>query len=277
MVDDPFVLRRVMWLRQVPWLGEADLPEVAMLAENLTEVRFAPGAVIAPAHVRPSALHFVVEGELANASRTWGPRSVVGALEILAKRPIVEEVVAMRETRTLQLAEADVAEILEENFGVLRAALRGLAHGMPRTHAQPVAPPPLADPLGFVDRLILLRAQPTYSGARLDALSALAHASSEVRFAPGTQIVREGERAMSSFVIIEGSLTGPDGELGPGDTIGALETLADLPHPATLESRTPVRALESSASAIFDVLEDHSDLGIAMLASFAGVLADRRA
>lgn len=276
MVDDPFVLRRVLWLRQFPWLHEAELREVTMLAENLTEVRFAPGAIVAPAQVRPPALHFVIEGELANATRTWGPRRIVGALEILAKRPIVEEVVAVRESRTLQLAEPDVGEILEENFGVLRAALRGLADGMPRTHARPVAPPPLGDPLGFVDRLILLRAQPTYRGARLDALAALAHASNEVRFAPGTQIVRFGEPAMSSFVVIEGALTGPDGDLGPGHAFGALETLADLPHPATLESRTAVRALESSAGAIFDVLEDHSDLGIAMLASFAGTLADLR-
>jgi CRP-like cAMP-binding protein len=216
----------------------------------------------------------VIEGELANATRTWGPRTVVGALEILAKRPIVEEVVAMRESRTLQLAEPDVGEILEENFGVLRAALRGLAHGMPRTHARAVAPPPLGDPLGFVDRLILLRAQPTYSGARLDALAALAHASSEERYAPGTQIVRSGEPAMSAFVIVEGFLDGPDGELGPGHAFGALETLADLPHPATLESRTMVRALESSAGAMFDVLEDHTDLGIAMLASVAADLME---
>ena len=84
MVDDPFVLRRVLWLRQFPWLHEAELREVTMLAENLTEVRFAPGAVVAPAHVRPPALHFVIEGELANATRTWGPRNVVGAVEILA-------------------------------------------------------------------------------------------------------------------------------------------------------------------------------------------------
>jgi CRP-like cAMP-binding protein len=276
MVDDPFVLRRVLWLRQFPWLGEAELPEVAMLAENLTEVRFAAGAVVAPAHARPPAVHFVVEGELANATRTWGPRTIVGALEVLAKRPLVQEVVAVRESRTLQLAETDVAEILEENFGVLRAALRGLAHGMPRTLARVIAPPPLADPLGFVDRLMLLRTQPAYGGARLDALAALAHASAEVRFAPGTQIVRLGEPAVASFVIIEGWLAGPDGDLGPGHAIAALETLADLPHPATLESRTAVRALESSAGAIFDVLEDHSDLGIAMLAGFAGALADLR-
>lgn len=274
MDDDPFVLRRVLWLRQFPWLLEAELPEVTMLAENLTEVRFAPGAVVAPAHIRPPAVHFVVEGELATASRTWGPRNVVGALEILAKRPVLEEVVAVRESRTLQLAESDVGEILEENFGVLRAALRGLAYGMPRTHARPPVPPPLADPLGFVERLILLRTQPTYRGARLDALAALAHASSEVRFAPGTQVVRFGQPALASLVIIEGWLAGPDGDLGPGHAIGALETLADLPYPATLESRTKVRALESSATAIFDVLEDHSDLGIAMLASVAADLME---
>jgi CRP-like cAMP-binding protein len=65
--------------------------------------------------------------------------------------------------------------------------------------------------------------------------------------------------------------------LGPGHTIGALETLAERPYRATIDAATPVRALESSANAIFDVLEDHTDLGMAMLASFAATLSAARA
>ena len=273
---DPFVLRRAMWLRHIRWLSAAELPDLAMLAENLTEVHFAAGEIVSAAGVPPCALHFVIDGELGTDGRRWGPGGVVCALEVFAQRPLTQSLLAVKDARTLQLTSTDLVEILEDNFAILRAALRGFADGMPQ-------PPPLAslpvlgDPLGFVERLVLLRDQPTFNGARLDALAELAHASQEVRFAPGNAVVRLGDPAVSSLVIVEGSLIGPEGALGPGHTIGALETLAERPYRATIEARTSVRALESSASAIFDVLEDHTDLGMAMLASFASTLADLHA
>ena len=269
---DPFVLRRVLWLRQLSWLAAAELADLAVLADNLIEQRFARGALVLPGGLPPSALHVVIEGELAFGPHTWGPRRVVGALEVLARSPMRAPVVATRETRTLQLAGGDVREILEENFGILRAALRGMATALPEV--RPARPPrELGNPLGFVDRLILLRDQPAFAGAHLDALASLAHASHEVDIPSGVPIVRAGEPAVSSFVIVEGTALGPEGALGPGSTIGALATLAEMPHPATIHATSRVRALESGASALFDVIEDHTDLGMAMLASFASTLA----
>ncbi|HSN30943.1 MAG TPA: cyclic nucleotide-binding domain-containing protein [Kofleriaceae bacterium] len=269
---DPFVLRRVLWLRQLSWLAEAELADLAVLADNLTELRYSRGALVLPGGVPPGALHLVIEGELAMGSQTWGPRRVVGALEVLARRAMRAPVVATRETRTLQLVGSDAREILEENFGILRAALRGMASVLPEI--LPARPPhELGDPLGFVDRLILLRELPTFAGARLDALASLAHASHEIAIPAGAPIVRGGEPAIASLVIVEGSARGPLGELGPGSTIGALETLAEMPHAATIHATSRVRVLESGASALFDVIEDHTDLGMAMLASFASTLA----
>jgi len=273
---DPFVLRRAMWLRHVRWLTSAELGDLALLAENLSEVRFAAGELVSAAGVTPPAIHFVIDGELGIDGRRWGPGGVVGVLEVFADRPLAHSLLAIKETRTLQLTAADVIEILEDNFAMMRAALRGFADGMPAPPPFAILPP-LGDPLGFVERLTLLRDQPTFAGARLDALAELANASQEVRFAAGSPLVRLGDPAVSSFVIVDGSLIGPQGVLGPGHTIGGLEMLAERPYRATIEARTAVRALESSASAIFDVLEDHTDLGMAMLASFASTMADLHA
>lgn len=273
---DPFVLRRALWLRHVRWLTAAELPDLALLAENLSEVHFTAGQIVAPAGVAPCALHFIIDGEIGFDGRRWGPGSVVGALEVFARRPIANALLAIQDTRTLQLTSGDLFEILEDNFAMMRAALRGFADGMPPP--PPLASlPPLGDPLGFVERLTLLRDQAAFRRARLDALAELAHASQEVRFAAGSAVVRLGDPAVSSFVIVEGTLAGPQGLLGPGHTIGALETLAERPYRATIEARTPVRALESSANAIFDVLEDHTDLGMAMLASFASTMSEAHA
>jgi len=273
---DPFVLRRALWLRHVRWLTAADLPDLALLAENLTEVHFAAGEIVAAAGVAPCALHFILDGEVGIDGRRWGPGSVVGALEVFARRPLTNSLLAIQDTRTLQLTSNDLFEILEDNFAILRAALRGFADGMPPPPPL-ISLPVLGDPLGFVERLTLLRDQPTFVGARLDALAELAHASQEVRFAAGSAVVRLGDPAISSFMIVEGTLIGPHGDIGPGHTIGALETLAERPYRATIEARTPVRALESSANAIFDVIEDHPDLGMAMLASFASTISEHHA
>jgi CRP-like cAMP-binding protein len=272
---EPFVLRRALWLRHVRWLAATELTDLALLAENLSEVHFAAGQIVAPAGVAPCALHFILDGEVGFDGRRWGPGGVVGGLEVLARRPLAHALLATQDARTLQLASADLFEILDDNFAMLRAALRGLADGMP-------PPPPLAvsalgDPLGFVERLTLLRDQPTFRGARLDALAELAHASQEVRFAATSAVVRDGEPAVSAFLIVEGTLVGPEGALGPGHTLGALELLAERPYRATIEATTPVRALETSANALFDVLEDHTDLGMAMLASFATTLSELHA
>jgi CRP-like cAMP-binding protein len=272
---DPFVLRRALWLRHVRWLATAELPDLALLAENLTEVHFVAGQIVAPAGVAPGALHFIIDGEIGFDGRRWGPGAVVGGLEVLARRPLALALLATQNTRTLELPSADLFDILDDNFAILRAALRGLADLMPPP--PPLVLPALGEPLGFVERLTLLRDQPTFRGAGLDALADLAHASQEVWFAANSAVVRQGDPAASAFVIVEGSLLGPDGMLGPGHTIGALETLAERPYRATLDAATPVRALESSANAIFDVLEDHTDLGMAMLASFAATLSAARA
>jgi len=285
MDHDPFVLRRMLALRKFPMFSNAELGDLALVAENIAETSYPARAVIAAAGARPPALHLVVEGEItmrAPRRASWGPSDVFGALEVLARRELTSPAIAARETRTLQLFSSDVTEVLEESFGVLRATLRELAARL----AELAEKPPVievgshGDPLGFLDRLILLRRQPLLSGARLDALTMLAHASDELRFAPGSALVRAGELATATHLVVEGTLRATDDTgivhtLAPGDSIGSLETLAEMSYPATIEALTPARTLATGASALFDTLEDHTDLGLAMIATFASALADR--
>ena len=287
-IVDPFILRRVLALRGFPMFQNAELAELVMLADNLGEATYVAGEIVAPAGVRLAAVHLVLEGAIAThapAQATWGPRHVFGALEVLARRELVTPAFAVGETHTLQLYSADVTEVLEENLGVLRATLRALAAGV-ATQAAPADPPPPLGlpenvPLGFVDRLLLLRRQPAFAGARLDALASLAHESEEVRFPAGTTLARAGEIATVAYVIVDGSVRARDDRgatraYGPGDAIAPLEALAELRHERTLEADTPVRALQCTAAAIFDVIEDHTDLGLAMIRTFASRLADAR-
>ena len=279
----PFVLRRMLALRQFPMFAGAELGELAMLAENVAETTLSPGTLVAAAGVRPPALHLVLEGALAAPAegRTWGPRHVFGTLEVLARRALATPVIATRATRTLALYSTEITEVLDENFGVLRATVQELAARMiAHAHVPPIAVPDI-EPLGFVDRLIVLRQHLPFADARLDALASLAHSSEELELAPGAILARRGDVATSMLVVLDGVVHAIGADAAPraiqrGQAIAAFETLAEQAHPHTLEAATRVRVLASSAASIYDVIEDHTDLGLAMIRGFAAALLDAR-
>jgi CRP-like cAMP-binding protein len=282
---NPRLLRRMLALRQFSMFANAELGELAMIAENLVETRYAPGAVVVPAAARVPAIHLVVDGRI-EGGRAWGARQIFGALEVFAGREVATPAIAATETRTLHLSAADLADVLEDNFGVLVSVVRELAVGILAEAGAPGAPAPrVAVPgsggaLGLVERLIVLRQLVPFSGARLQGLTVLAHASEELSWAAGTTVARAGELAAGSLLVIDGALRvhgreSASDELGPGQVIGALETLAGTGHAATIEAVTPVRVLQSGGPAIFDLLEDHPDVGISMISTFARILLDR--
>lgn len=54
--------------------------------------------------------------------------------------------------------------------------------------------------------------------------------------------------------------------------LGALEVLAEVPYEVVAEAITEVRALECPSIALFDVMEDHAELALSMLARLASEL-----
>jgi CRP-like cAMP-binding protein len=279
----PFALRRILALRQFPVLCDAELGELALFAENVTEATLPAGTVVATAGSRLTALHLVIDGEIAGVgaqNRAWRSRQVFGALEVLADRGVSAHAVTTTETTTLQLLAPDVTEILEDSFGVMRAALRGLAaHARMRPARDHQAVLPVIRSLGLVERLLVLRQQVAFSGGPLESLVALAHASEEVALPAGTVMTQAGDAGTSSYVITEGAsrarhASGAVRVLGPGDAIGHLEILGQLPYHETIEAIEPLRALKIEAPDLFDVIEDHTDFGRAILAALAGQLLD---
>lgn len=278
---NPQVMRRMWMLRQFPMFAAAELGELALLAENVAEITYPAGAAIAKAGKRPTVLHLVVEGEVALATRAWGTREIFGMLEALAGRELAAPAIATRPTRTLRLHAVDLADVLEDSFTVTRATLHELA-----TRIAAGSPPrprsitlPDSDPFGLVDRLLVLRQLVPLAGGHLDALAALAHASQEITYPAGTVLGRAGDPASACRVIVAGQISAKHPErpalvLGPGSALTGLEALGDLPQRYTVETLTPVRVLEASTTAIFDVLEDHPELALAVLAGFASVLLD---
>jgi CRP-like cAMP-binding protein len=287
MPDQQIVpLRRLLSLRQFAAFANVDLGDLAMVAENVVESTFPAGAEIASAQARVPALHLVLDGRIearrGTTIETWGPREVFGLLEVLAGRAATMPAISATETHTLELAATDTLEILEDNFGLLRAVLRGLAASL-------VSLGGLAAPTGFampstsqltlVERLIVLRQHVPFVGGRLQALAAVAQACEELSWPAGMAVAHAGNAAEGTLMILDGTLRashaqGPAKILRAGDTFGSLETLAGLRHELTVETVSPVRAMWCPGAAIVDVLEDHTDLGLEMIATFAKALLD---
>jgi CRP-like cAMP-binding protein len=279
---DPSVLRRLLILRQCSVFSGAELAELAVIAENATEMVFAAGAMV---DLSQRPLHLVVEGQLA-AKRdalelSWGPRDACGILELLAGRPLPSAIASIP-TRTLELDAADFDDILEDNFGLLSAVTRALAVQVAGVAHHPrIVRPDLAEPgpgpLGLVERLIVLRRLMPFASARLHPLSMLAHAATEVHWPRGTIIARAGEPANHLLVILAGRVcetTGTHVSVASGAAIGALEALGGFAHGATLETAEPVHALSVSGAKLFDIMEDHTDLALSIISALARMLLD---
>jgi len=272
-------IHRLLTLRQYPGFADAQLEELAVIAENVAEVSL-PAGTIAAAAGRVPALQLVVEGRIECGDKTYGPRHVFGALEVIAGRSIKDPAIALVPTRVLQLAPADFANVLEDNFGLLSNVRRLLARRLlaagPRAYVRPRLPYVVrGESLGLVDRLVLLRHQITFATGRIQALASLAQATREVRFEPGDHITRAGAPATASYVIIDGALRTHDGRtLGPNDALGVVESLAESAYTITAEATTPVRALECPSISLFDVIEDHTELALSLIARLASELLD---
>lgn len=285
----PVPVQRVLALRQYPGFADADLAELAVLADNVVENHLTAGAFV----TRPGrvpAIHLVLEGRIEMAGRSWGPRELVGPIEAMAGRPVTAPMIATVETRTLSVGAAEFADILEDNFGLLSNVWRAVARLLlaaqqrrtapsPRRPATPQLAVSAAGSLGLVDRLLALRRQTPFAHGKIQALSALAQAAHEQHWPAGASLTRAGDAATSSLIILEGAvrLTRSGRVLVPGDTLGTVESLAEALHDDTAEALTEVRALACPAAAMFDVIEDHTDLGLATIASLASELLDELA
>ena len=287
MRDRHVPVQRMFALRQYPGFANADLSELAALADNVVETTYVPGALVARAG-RVPPFNLVLEGRIALDGRVgtsevaWGPRDLAGAIEAMGGRALETPMIATMETRTLQLGAADFADILEDNFGLLSNVQRELARYLlafqRRRRNRPDRDAPVvvvgsASP-GLVERLVALRRQMPLGNARIQALAALARATTERTVAAGEIVARAGESAKSLFLVLDGAVRDGKRVLGPDGAIGSLEVLAATPHVETAEAITPARLLEVPAIALFDVIEDHTDLGLAMVASLASAIFD---
>ena len=146
-------------------------------------------------------------------------------------------------------------------------------------YSAPVLPPTAGDEeLGLVERVVFVRRLLTYGSARVEALADLARDMAVVRAPAGTTLWEVGDPSPHSLLLHRGTVTGitvkgQQFRFGPDSVVGGIDAMASEPRWYRAVAGTDVVGLRSDVARLVDVLEDHPDMGLAMLRTAARVLS----
>lgn len=290
-------IERLLVIKAVPLFAELAAEELAVIAEHARGQVFPAGATLFSGSEQPvAAIHLVLRGSVVERRagrpfRTHGPQQVVGGVDALAFTASDVSAVAEEDTETLSLARADLASILEDNFGILWVTLQGVAAAALRTRrrlpatgyspAASVTEPLAGDADDLAARLVFLRRYAPFSRMRIRTLAQLLHEAETIAPADGQQLWESGESAGKVVVLLRGSVAcrTPDGrrfEAAAGSLLGLEEALAMEVRWYSARARDEVLALSIARTAVVDALEDSAESAIEVLSAMASVASEIR-
>jgi len=282
---------------------------VALLAETLKEREsLSEERLIKAIGVfgNPHALDLVRRS--LNAGNAATRAAALEALETLGDRKITQEVLPILDSGGIFQSHNDqamrVAEVIEILLSDVDYWLRGLAarsvadiglkEFVPLLHELTSDPIPFvrqaADDslvrmdgdagmktlktLSTLERVLLLREVPMFSGLSPEDLEQIADIAQEQLYSAGTLICREGERGSTLFIIVTGKVEVIKG-MGktenviavrePGEFVGEMAILESAPRSATLRAQEDVRVLIIKGEAFKAILMDRPEVAISVL------------
>jgi CRP-like cAMP-binding protein len=179
--------------------------------------------------------------------------------------------------------------VLEESFSLMLAALRGMNRGVMESRmaiavdagfsASILEPYRPTSELGLVERVLFLRNSLGFAKVSVEALAEFAREMTVVRVPAGTELWDVGEPSPHLLLIWSGVVrcdtpSGQQFRLGPDSAVGGIDSVADEPRWYRAVAETDLVGLQSETADLMDVLEDHPDMGLAMLRATARILSE---
>ena len=285
-------VERILSLKRIPMLAGLSPEDLAAVADFGQERSFPRGSALLREGEPIPALYALLDGRvhLARRGRTLGHVTAggfVGGAAMFARDP--EGLGAVAETDTLAIElQADAAlEIFEDHFPILRHVLREVCGWLMDLVAElppdlygdlfPGAPGPrtAAADLDLVERILFLHQVPVFAQSRIDSLAELSRGMAEVVFPPGTRLWDEGDPPGPALLVVSGTVacTARGGDapfvVGPGASIGTIESMAERPRWHGAVTQTSVTALQGDVDELIDVFEDNFDMAMDYLAFIA--------
>jgi len=283
-------VERVLLLRKVAVVGSLPAVAIGRVAEYARERSFAAGTDLLRGGEPAGALYYVVDGQVRLRRRGHdlglaGAGAGVGELALLARDADGLEARAEADTLTLQLTRESVLEMFDDHFSIFQHVLRELCRQiirllrrLPQDSVRGL--PPLREfdvgdrELDLVERILFLRQAAPFQRSSINALAELSRAVTEVRFEPGTVLWEEGSSSRALFLIAKGSVRCESAHgfrmtVGPGNPLGGVESLGDVPRWYEAVTQTPVVALAGDVDTLLDVFEDNMEMAVDYLAIMA--------
>lgn len=271
-----------------PQVAARILPRIASAMRDL----WVPaGHVLFRAGEPADVFFFVVEGEVRIEGNDLPPlmlgeRSVAGIIDVLADRARTRDCVVTKDAHLLELPAEEWLNVLEDDAEFARGALRNAARGahaalltlvpdggFPDVALHEAAPD--LPTLHLVERMLALRSTPLVQRASAQALEELAEIAKEVRLEPGQALFERGDGVGRFCFVAQGTIALERDEpritarFGPGTLVGgvAAVTLETEPYSARAVTRSVV--LDVDHDDLFDVVEEHFDLGRSLIVMVA--------
>lgn len=224
-----------------------------------------PGAPLTVEGQLSRSYHILQDGLLSHATTgkrpgLMAPGYSTEALALLRPVPAAATLTAESSATVLEVDHESLQDLLDDDLDAAWAVLRALCGRMrqglvPRPAvegARPAAPHSSdeADRTYYatLQRLLTLRATPTFEGVEESVLLALAEAVSEEAFAAGERIVSEGELGTSMYILVSGKVRVHTedqtiAEIPAPDVFGELSAIDPAPRSASVTASEPTRAL----------------------------------
>lgn len=286
-------VEREMYIRE-RLVGRGGGAIAPFLADLATEMTFASSAVVCRAGEPLHHIYIVVRGALeltgaGAAPTTLEDEGAIGLLDVLLQRPRSHTVTALTEVQVLRLVADQYLDFLEEHFEFLTTLMLGAAadlHALSLSLAPDggfpllVTPTPgaahaLPEPTNLAQRLGVLRDAPAFRGANMQALVRIAGLSREHRLDEGETLFRPGEAAGKLFIVARGIIEATREQprlvarFGRGDLVSGYGAFGPAEYDHTATALSPAIALSFGEEALFDVMEEHFELGRSVLAAIA--------
>jgi CRP-like cAMP-binding protein len=240
----------------------------------------------------PEFIFFVLEGRLrlerpGSNPWTFEGRSAIGVFDALLERPHTRTAVAETNLHLLKLRAEHWLALLEDSFGLARAALANSVSTVAAieerqwaTQAQPrgsvaIHASSVERPLGFIERVAILAEIPFVRSAGIQVLVELAESVKELTFQPGDMLFARGEPSGGALLVLQGEVVGERNDpalqvlFGPGSFVGGVASLGNPIAAWKARAATYVRVLSMSIEDWFDLMEEHFDLVRSALSALA--------
>lgn len=135
--------------------------------------------------------------------------------------------------------------------------------------------------MSLAEEVDLLRGIALFERMEPSKLKLLAMTSDRVNFRPNAVMMRQGDDGDAAYVIISGAadvlINTPTGtikvaELGPGQIVGEIAILIDIPRTATIQSPEGLTALKISKENFLRLLHGSPQVGVEIIRVLAGRL-----